>query len=223
MVKDILIKRLLTQGGVSVLAGLLMSSAVLAGDMSEPASEPEVAAEAVRDTKDAIEAHFGLEAEQVEPEVHIDPMPEPPPEGVEFDPESFELTAEKVQPEWHIDPMPEPSPEGVEFDGAIPESFELTAEKVEPEWHIDPMPGPYPEGVEFDGAIAESGGAETPQGEQVERGLNVDSMPEAAQNTFEFDGMAAEGGDVSRSADGDKDPSAGSSGDLGTYQRTIVK
>jgi hypothetical protein len=189
VVKDILIKRLLTQGGVSVLAGLLMSSAVLAGDMSEPASEPEVAAEAVRDTKDAIEAHFGLEAEQVEPEVHIDPMPEPPPEGVEFDPESFELTAEKVQPEWHIDPMPEPSPEGVEFDGAI----------------------------------AESGGAETPQGEQVERGLNVDSMPEAAQNTFEFDGMAAESGDVSRSADGDKDPSAGSSGDLGTYQRTIVK
>lgn len=39
MVNDLLIKRLLTQAGVSVLAGLLMSSAVLAEDMTADAGD----------------------------------------------------------------------------------------------------------------------------------------------------------------------------------------
>ncbi len=40
MEKDLLLKRLLTQASVSVLAGLLMSSAAMAEDMGEPVGEP---------------------------------------------------------------------------------------------------------------------------------------------------------------------------------------
>ncbi len=42
MASELLVKRLMMQASVSVLAGLLMSSAVMAGDMSEPVSEPGV-------------------------------------------------------------------------------------------------------------------------------------------------------------------------------------
>lgn len=61
MASGLLVKRLLTQAGVSVLAGLLMSSAALAEDISGPADEAGVSA-------------GETDGSAGEPEVSIDPV-----------------------------------------------------------------------------------------------------------------------------------------------------
>lgn len=62
MTSELLVKRLLKQAGVSVLAGLMMSSAVLAEDISEPVVEHHV------------EVGITVEDESAGPDVTLDPI-----------------------------------------------------------------------------------------------------------------------------------------------------
>jgi len=92
---DLLVKRLMMQASVSVLAGLLMSSAVMAEDMSRPVGGPDISIEV-----DAPDTSIDLLAMESEgPDVSIDP--------VEISVEAPEISIDPIEM-WG---MPEETPE----------------------------------------------------------------------------------------------------------------
>lgn len=197
MEKDLLLKRLLTQASVSVLAGLLMSSAAMAEDMGEPVGELESI------SIGAYEGVFDFEGEPVGEPASIsigitddgsvdddgafDLDLNPPAEGTEPGGEDASGGEDSGQPgEVAVDPDTEDgdvSGEGM-CDGCSSKPYDLSDNDVM--------------GTEFDVTALQRG-----------------------EDTGGVDGPAG-GRDISRGATSDKGRGAGRDGDLGFYRRPIV-
>lgn len=117
MTSDLLVKRLLKQASVSVLAGLLMSSAVLAEDITEPVVEPEgevsITVEDETAGPDVTLDPIEFEGEVVYDEVCIDCS------GVVEDASNLTDPPEPIDGEVLVDPKPEDMIDPVEFDGEV--------------------------------------------------------------------------------------------------------